>query len=424
MSSRITEAHDALQLNFRGFTSSAWIELILWSVALLIALAFVAIKVRAWGGVLDAPEQGDFESYYLAARVAMLSPADLYRTDAYARVLNADVHPAAYLYAPTYAWLMQPLAQLPYEIARRIWFWASVVALLISCALLLKLSRTTQTGLMAVALFVLLPSTLDVLFLGQVDLYLTLLLTLAVVALCVSGRARQLLGGIALGIAGAIKFFPLALLLMACWKRKSWFGIGAVVGVFAFMLAGVLVPPGWGITANESIFAFWRKLSEETPVPLILQGSARGELLPSALPPAWLTNAAAYLTAFLLAFVSLLAWWRLRGRESDGLNASALWLLLALMVAPVTWWHYATISAPMFPALIALRAQLIPSLRVLIPAGYMLMVAQRGMMLWLPLVAIHATSSLMLFGFLLWWLAIVMYARGVQHKDLTDFRNL
>ena len=38
-----------------------------------------------------------------------------------------------------------------------------------------------------------------------------------------------------------------------------------------------------------------------------------------------------------------------------------------------------------------------------------LMIAPRGMMLWLPRVPIFATSWLLMFGLLLWWLVLLCY---------------
>ena len=56
------------------------LELALWAAAIGAALVFAAIKIAAWGP-LDAPEQSDFGSYYLAARVSQVSPNDIYHPE-------------------------------------------------------------------------------------------------------------------------------------------------------------------------------------------------------------------------------------------------------------------------------------------------------------------------------------------------------
>jgi len=107
-------------LGVRAIRLGTWIEVALWSVAILVALAFVVIKVRAWGGVLDAPEQGDFVAVYnRAARVALLSPGDLYHDERWPQILGAGDN-APFTYPPSFAALLSPLAQLPLELSRRV----------------------------------------------------------------------------------------------------------------------------------------------------------------------------------------------------------------------------------------------------------------------------------------------------------------
>jgi Glycosyltransferase family 87 len=423
----------------RARQSGALVERLLWGLALLVAVIFVVIKVRAWGSVLDAPEQSDFVAgYYHAALIVMRSPVDLYHEERWPQLLG-EGSGGLFTYMPTFAWLLGPFARLPIESARRVWFWTSVLALGLTVVLLIAMGPSRPQGMAAAALYVLMPATLDTLFLGQVNFYLGLTITLSVLSLRATRIWPQLLGGVLLGFAGAVKFFPLALAGMTVWKRRWPYGLGALLGValyvglgwlalpasvwadYANRLGGMtatLAPPGQSPVSNQSLLAFWTKLAMQGPVPLFLQGSDLGILQAHALVPPELSKVLGYVSVLCVLCLSAWVVWRLRTsvRPQPTLMppvfvASAIVLLAALLVSPITWWHYTAITAPIFPVVVATRPELAWPWRILMPIGYLLMVAQRGMMLWLPLVPIIATSSLMLFGLLLWWLVLLRYAR-------------
>lgn len=414
------------------------LEYALWGLGICVALAFVVIKVRAWG-VLDAPEQKDLAVYYMGGRVSLISPADLYRAELYApqswaEHLGADAAGPAnvYNYAPTFALLMRPLAHLPYAQARRIWFWGSVGALAIAGIGLYLLGRRQLgpiAGAPAVSLWLLLPATLDTLYHGQINAFLGLCITLAALSLSSDNPWRRFFGGALVGLAGGIKFLLLSLFSLSLFDRGRRYAFGGVLAVLIFIMIGLVAFPlaTWfdaqqgfigtasghpalseALVQNQSLFGFWRKLSAEGVVPLILQGRPLGEIVARPLIPRSLANVLAYISAALIVSVSLWSLWRLARRAAhDPVPAWGLTFCAALIAFPLVWPHYMTIAAPLFPSLLGLRARLGYKWRLLLPLGYLLIVAERGKMLWLLRFQHLALSSPMLLGLFLWWLVLV-----------------
>lgn len=404
-------------------------EIGLWATAIVAALVFAAIKLRAWGP-LDAPEQSDFAVFYTAARVSALAPQSLYKLEEWRQATGLDLHPAGpFLYPPTLAWLLQPLAALPYETARRLWFWASLVALA-AAALLLWRRRGDRPWRLGVLLWLLLPGTLDTLHLGQLNTFLALLITLSFAGYA-DGQRRQARAGALVGLAGGVKLFPLSLLALGLPSAGRRFVVGGLAGLAAFAGAGLLAlpldlwqqfsrsllgaaaalaPPSQEtyILWNQSLLAFWRKLSYSGAIDLAARGESVRTLQAAPLAPQALTDALG--AASLLTVVALTAagLWRLYRRQGR-LSAPAWGLLLAasLMVSPYTWWHYTVIVAPAFPIALAAGRGLPRLWRLALPLGFLLLVAQRGIVWWLPLVPLLPLSSLMLAGLLLIWAVLL-----------------
>lgn len=408
------------------------LELALWGVALLTTLAFIVIKARAWGP-LDAPEQLDFATYYLAAQVGRRAPEHLYDQAAWDAIVDRPTEHGlpAYVYLPTFAWLLRPLATLPYAVARRIWFWASVAAMLITAVAMGVAGKRKRDTLAGVALWLLLPAGLDTLFHGQVNTFIALAVTLGVLGWASERRGWQFAGGVLVGIAGAVKIFPLFLAAMALWGRKWRFGMGCAAGLLLFAALGLpgmpwvawqdfadvlmntgdrLAPPGGGaLLHNQSVLAFWRKLAVAGPVSTTLQGRRVAFTAHPLLPPS-AARILGYGSAMAVVAVTAVAIWKLYHGPGDRDAAWSLALLAVMLASPVMWWHYATAFAPLFPALIAARGRIPAAWRPLIPAGYLLMVVQRGMALWMRFIPVLAASSVMMVGVLLMWFALARCA--------------
>ncbi len=430
------------------------LEYALWGLGVCVALAFVVIKVRAWG-VMDAPEQKDLAVYYMGGRVSLVSPAELYRPDRYAprswaEHLGADAAGPAnvYNYAPTFALLMRPLARLPYAQARRIWFWGSVVALVVAGSGLYLLGRRWLGpigGASAVGLWLLMPATLDTLYHGQVNAFLALLVTLAALGLYAFNPRWHFVGGMLAGLTAGIKFFLLSLFALSLFDKGWRYAFGFVLAVLIFVVVGLAAFPlaTWfdpqqgfigtagshpalseALVQNQSLFGFWRKLSAEGTVPLILQGQPLGEIVARPLISASLANALMYAGAAAIVSLSLWSLWRLSRRAADGLApAWGVIFCAALIVFPLVWPHYMTIAVPLFPALLALRKRLSYKWRLLLPLGYLLIVAERGKMLWLPRFQHLALSSPMLFGLFLWGLVLVRDALCADARPSSPWRQ-
>ncbi len=425
---------------FSGGNQLKTLELALWGVGVCAAVVFLVIKVRAWGPI-DAPEQMDFATYYTAARVGLLSPADLYSPQRWQHVngpnLGTDV---PYLYFPSFAWILRPLALLPYEVARRIWFWGSVgaSALVVICLLRMELRRDSR--IWGIVLWLLLPSTLDTLYLGQVNDFLALLITVGAMSFYEFRSRIQFIGGTLVGIAGGVKLFPIILIVMGLWREKWRFSVGCIAGLAVFISLGLLgmplstwaefgrifmdtttalSPPGLSILHNQSLFAFWRKLSFEGTIPLVLQGNVVGVLTVQPLISSTLANLFAYGSVLLVIAFTAVALWNLHhGSSESALVAWALLLITTLIVAPISWWHYLTIVAPLFPGLIEIRRHVPVGWRLLLPVGYLFVVLQRGIMLWLQAVPFLILSCALLVGIMLWWSVFIHYALGMRQEKI------
>jgi len=157
--------------------------------ALLLILGGVLIPgpFIAFTDLVPLPLQLDFTAYYLAAQ-AMLrgqSPYDF----AVLRALAAeygDFQVVAYLYPPTFAVILRPLALLSLPVANGVWFALNVLWLVIACIVIIRLVPLPRRvmGLIPV-IAVLMPAVHHTLELGQIN---TLLLVLLAGALWAFGR--------------------------------------------------------------------------------------------------------------------------------------------------------------------------------------------------------------------------------------------
>jgi hypothetical protein len=124
-------------------------------------------------------------------------------------------------------------------------------------------------------------------------------------------------------------------------------------------------------------------------------------------------------SAVSIGGVTLLALWRIKRR--DALAITVAWTLMLLnmvMISPVSSPLYVAIIAPVYPALLLMRRHLQPGWRLLVPLGYILVIAQRGHVYWLPYLPIFALTSVMLFGYLAWWLFAMRLAWRLRAAEV------
>lgn len=273
------------------------------------------------------------------------------------RGLSPYTH-VTYIYPPVLAILVSPLALLSYVLARRVFFVASVLVLLAAAALLAR-KQTGWKRLWPLCSLAVIGSLSENLVLGQVQ---PLLLLLVVVAFLAASRRRQGIEGAALGLAAAIKLWPVLLLVSPATGRR-WRALGvaavvAAVGISSTPLVGLLPGPtvpsatdyvfGTPAVLNGSVpglatrWASRPAPGERTPESWYRAGGAPQTLVLS--PPQRAAGAAAAAIT-LLGGLAVLAAGGLLGTHSRSEEELRVlrWcgvLTLALLVVPVSWYHY------------------------------------------------------------------------------------
>ena len=321
----------------------------------VLALGVGAGAAHVWlNGVLVWPylgrTGGDFQHQYEAA----------------ARLLagGSPFGSAWYDYPPLPALLLLPLAGMSFEAARLAWFLIGHLCLLGAALLLVRPLGGDRAAVLAVGGAWLLGGTVqENLVLGQWNPVLLLLLALA---LWFDARRPAGAAGL-LGLAAAIKIWP-GLLLAAdlLRRRRRALATGLAVAAGGVILPGLaiaaLAPPPHLPTHG----AFW--MGSPAPLNLSLPAAAlratyRGADRPgAAMPLDWeVGNNPAVLQlsperrmlslavslALLLAGLLLLAY--RTGRRNFSLSGPPLLaalVALALVAAPIAWYHYQLLQLP------------------------------------------------------------------------------
>ncbi|MGH9614958.1 MAG: glycosyltransferase family 87 protein, partial [Bryobacteraceae bacterium] len=270
-----------------------------------------------------------------------------------------DTHP------PSSVLLLLPFALLSMGQATLIWGLCALAAYLVSGALLLK--ELGWYSLRGAALFVLgsmlwLPFLFSETFLN----FEQLLTLLVLIAWLLARRRRHGWSGWLLGMAGLLKLWPAALLLLPLIQRR-WRAalVGGVTLACGALLALVVV--------GQSAYAAYLgpvRLNETLAAPADANVSLVGAVarlwtgipnVPPLLPGLSVTEAmllAEGLAALFLAGVVALLWWCHQRGTSEAVELLSQGLLMtALLLAfPITWyWMLITLLLPCAATLLALR---------------------------------------------------------------------
>jgi hypothetical protein len=305
---------------------------------------------------------GDFRAYHQAARA-----------------LAVGVSPyseSAFIYPPLLPVLMLPLASLPVETARVVWFCASQVALIGSFGLMLRVLGRGTAALAAVAAVWIAGGTVqENLVLGQVNPFLLLAIALALWLLPSRPRAAAAV----IGVAAALKVWPAVLLLMFAWRRQ-WRPLLAGVAVTAAL---VVVPAAITAALVEQPGALGRdrplRVGTAAPLNVSLPALALRIADPprsGEMPASWIAGTSprgfepwsrhGWIAAAVAALVLIVAALALSSGASSsgsptraadrslagdrlpyGLEIGAL-VAAAILAAPVGWYHYELCQFPAF----------------------------------------------------------------------------
>jgi hypothetical protein len=247
--------------------------------------------------------------------------------------------PVAVLAAVPFVWLDYPHAHLAWNLATYSLFLLAIAAVIRELRIPFR-----WPALFPLLILLLGNPVLNQVYQGQLNCLLAALVTAAWVA---DRRGRPALAGVAVGLAGAIKLYPLFLLGYFAFTRR-WTGLLAAGGAFAAAnglaallfgvsayrdYVGTVVPSIAGqfeaAWVNMSLTGFWLRLVGTDPIRDWV-GAAHARPVGQAL--AW---------GACLLVTTVVAWacWRATTRDARD-KAFALAVVGMLLVSPITWVHY------------------------------------------------------------------------------------
>ncbi|HET7619764.1 MAG TPA: glycosyltransferase family 87 protein [Vicinamibacterales bacterium] len=321
----------------------------------LAAIAFAAVFTTR-----VSRKMPDFEVYRTAgARAATAAP--LYRA--------TDGH-YQFKYLPAFALAARPLAAMPLNAAKAVWFAGSavlVIVLLWTSLLALPNRRTAAPLLAALTFLAMAKFYAHELVLGQVNLLFATIVLAAVLLL--RGRAGSQIGaGLLFGAAVIVKPYGL---LFAPWllSRRS---VPAIAGMTAGLAVALLAPSlvyGWSGNVAQ-LSAWWQTVSNSTAPNLTNQDNisiaAMGVKWLGTAPPAQIFTVAVSLAVLGATTVAMIA--RPAVRAPDYLEASLLLLLIPLL-SPQGWDYVLLIATPAVMLLIDRVRALPPTWRLVVVAA-------------------------------------------------------
>ena len=212
----------------------------------VLALLFIA-ELRPLGHLLRPGSNSDFSASYLAAS-AIAAGHSPYDEDYAARTAGRQgIHRTRYVYLPTLAIALVPLARLEHATAAALWKKLSIACLLVAVYFLGGIARILpryRIALMACAFLV--PAVHTTIEIGQINIVLLLLLTCAALGASSLTLGPQSAGGLAIGTAVLWKaFLPLPVLAVLITSRR-WAALTTaavtIIGATALSIGVV----GWG----------------------------------------------------------------------------------------------------------------------------------------------------------------------------------
>jgi hypothetical protein len=295
------------------------------TILIIAALAAAAYVVRVRQAMVD------FQVNYLAGQ-RLAAGETLYQT--------ADGH-YMFKYLPSSALLYVPLARLPLEAAKAIWFGlivAGMVGVFWLAGTLVQDRRIPPRYLIIFPALILAKFFLHELRLGQINILVTLVMLVALntVASCASSPRNQVVAGTLIGIATAMKPYAAIMFPYLVVKRWGW-SLAAAVGVLLLALAVPAV--FYGTQGNWRVLEQWFvTLTASTPE--LLTNNDNVSLI--AFFTKWTGDRGLALTVTLAALVvlalSLLAVIFQGGRVGrPAVLEYAMLLVLIPLVSPLGW---------------------------------------------------------------------------------------
>jgi uncharacterized membrane protein len=306
--------------------STITVALLVCAAALLLALLF-ATRV--------AHKMPDFAVYWTAASRARAAEP-LYRVE--------DGH-YQFKYLPAFAILTIPLAAVPLESAKVVWFVASVVLVLMLVSLSLAVlpdRRKARWILMTLTLCVMLKFFGHELVLGQMNVLFGVIVTCAVVAL---RRAREGAAGVLIALAIVIKPYAVIFLPWLLARRRN-----ASIGAAGIGAAAVVALPAllYGVNGDIDLHRAWWKTVTESTAPNLTNAD---NVSIAAMWTKWIgagPAATAMIVATSAAVLAVAVFVFVRRRRvpfPEGLEAALLLTCIPLL-SPQGWDYVFLVSTP------------------------------------------------------------------------------
>ena len=248
-------------------------------------------------------------------------------------------------YFPAFALAVMPLAVVPEETAKAIWFAISVALLVVLVRISIRAlpdRRQSERVLAWLAVALMAKFYLHELNLGQSNVLLAVLL---VGALAAAMRGRASWAGVLVGAGVFVK--PYALILVP-WL---WFAAGpASLVAFAATFAGGLLLPAavYGWSGNLEQIGGWYRTVTDTTAPNLLapENVSVATMWAKWLGPGPTASSLATATAVVVVAIAAVAWlWRRRARQPAYLEFGLLMMLVPLL-SPQGWDYVLLLATP------------------------------------------------------------------------------
>lgn len=333
------------------------------SVAVIIGLAVLAAIVYQ---IPNSFLNRDWSHDYLSGRAALAglnpwAPQGILASE----ILGQEIHrPYPNPHMPFAVLLAVPLAHLSYETGSIVWLAFEFLALTLALVLIadtLQVTRPGAFGVITALVLLVWPPIFTDLANGQYQCFGLLLLVMAWRSLRNETKAKDISGGLWLGLAIALKMAGLLIIPWALWRRRWTVALAAAASwAGAFMLSSAVIGPHWvwgyytkvapGLNApfltcerNFSLYSLGYRLLVGTSTP-------GGHLYPSStlvnLP--WLKPGLIGLMAVMTFAVAVLVAVRRKGTGMDINPDRQIVVLIAAsaLCLPVAWDYYLILMLP------------------------------------------------------------------------------
>jgi len=308
------------------------------SVSIVLALVILSNTLRAYADIIGAPHSialWDFKLFY-SGDLDFFAGGSLYRPSAVLPFPRISISPNNN--SPVGALIFLPFSRLPLPVAALVWESGSLLLLLVALGYMGRILRRPRQrwlrALLVVCVYVSFPIT-DALWLGTWGM---LIAALDIMAWCCARQGAQRRAGIFLGLALALRWQPLVILLYMIAQRR-WRVVTYTLVTGAVCSAGACV-----VFGVRSFVEFARMVATSSTGGAgdPYDGTVRAAV--GRLIGAW-PHTDPHLVALiaqggLLSALGLLALTLWRGRSVGFDVGFSLAIVCGFLVVPMSWMHY------------------------------------------------------------------------------------